>query len=734
MRSPLTAGIIVLGTLFAALASAQTVPFQLLATQGNNAAILQNGSGLALTAQVGQAQIIQIKATYTGTGQALIPQQPILVGSTAFTARFAATPPVTLTPGTSISFNIQYLPTTAALSTAQLSLLFVETVPASVAGGSPTTNSSAINLSLQGTTPSFVLSYVLQTTQNTVSLPSGGTLAFPATPINSTAQAAFNITNTGSGTGVVTAISISGSAFSLSGLPLFPQNVAAGLTLQVQVLYKPTAVGSDTGQIQVTFGSGAPVTINLQGSGSSPSLTYQLLQNGTPATIAPGGTVPFPNTNVGQNSSVVVRVLNAGNSSGTVSSINLSGQGYQLTNVPALPQTLAPNASLTFTLTFSPAQPGTVTGSLFINSDVLVLSGVGLGPQLSFSYVSGASTITVSATNPSVIFSPVMISQSSQINFDIKNSGTLAATISNVGIGQTNSPYTLSELPALPFSLAPNADFHVTITFKPAIVGFSNGTLLLDTTAIALVGSGTEPPALPAYTIGGASGTVAAGTQSNITLTLASSYPLALSGVLTASVSGSLPADPSVLFATGGLTVPFIIPANTTSAVFGSQGTQIGLQTGTVAGTVILTPSFATQSGGVDVTPAAPTTLALTVAPAAPTLIALALSGQTTNGFTISVTGFTTTRNLTSWNVQFTTAAGYSMPITQFSVDVSQISTVWFQSAASRAYGGQFTLSIPFTFQGTVPAGQTVLSSLASVAVTLTNSVGTSNSLQAKAQ
>jgi hypothetical protein len=327
-----------------------------------------------------------------------------------------------------------------------------------------------------------------------------------------------------------------------------------------------------------------------------------------------------------------------------------------------------------------------------------------------------------------------MISQSAQVNFDVKNTGTLQATISNIGIGQPNGPYSLSGLPPLPVTLAPNADFHLTITFKPTAVGFSNGTLLLDTTTIALVGSGTQPPSLPAYTIGGASGTVAAGSQPSITLTLASGYPVALSGVLTAAVSGSLPADPSVLFATGGLAVPFVIPANTTSAVFGSQGTQIGLQTGTVAGTITLTPSFATQPGGVDVTPAGPATLQLTVAPAAPTLIAIQLTGQTTNGFTISVTGFTTTRALNSWNVQFTTAAGYTMPVTQFTIDVQQISTVWFQSTASRAFGGQFTLSIPFTFQGTVPTGQTVLSSIASVSVTLTNGVGTSNSIQVKAR
>lgn len=724
--------IALLSTAAATVASAQ-IPFQLLASQGSNAAIIQNASTLALNAPVGQSATVQVQATYTGTGQVLIPQQPTLVGSTAFTATFAGTAPVTLAPGGSVLLTIQFLPTTASPSSAQLNLLYVETVPSTVSGGSPTTNANSISLSLQGTAPTFVLSYVLQSNQNTVALQPGGNLVFPPTPINTTAQAAFDMTNTGTGAGTITGISITGSAFSLTNLPLFPQTVTSGLTLQVQILYKPTAVQSDTGQLQVTFAAGSPVTINLQGSGTSPSLTYQVLSTGSTTTIAPGGTVPIPNTNVGQTSSVVIRILNTGNASGTVSSINLSGQGYSVANAPALPQTLSPNGSITFTLNFSPTQPGTIQGSLFINSDTLLLSGIGLGPLLTFSYVSGGTTITLGST-PSVVFSPVMISQSAQISFDVKNTGTLTATIANIGIGQTGSPYSLTGLPALPLSLAPNADVSFTITFKPTAVGFSNGTLLLDTTTVNLVGSGTQPPTLPAYTIGGASGTVAAGSQPNISLTLASGYPVNLSGVLTIAVSGSLPADPAVVFATGGLTVPFTIPANTTSAVFGSQGTQIGLQTGTVAGTITLTPSFATQAGNVDVTPASPTTLQLTVAPAAPTLLAIQLTGETTTGLTIAVTGFTTSRALTTWNVTFTTAAGYKMPTTQFAIDVSQVSTVWFGSTASHAYGGQFTLTIPFTFQGTVPTGQTVLNTIASVSATVSNGVGASNSLTVNMQ
>jgi hypothetical protein len=726
--------IALLSTALAAVASGQTFQFQLVETQGSSAVSIQNGALVALSSAIGQAQTVQIKATYTGLGQIVIPQQATLIGSTEFTVILGATPPVTLPPGGSISFTIQYLPTTSALATAQMSLLFVETVAATVAGSAPTTTTSAINLALTGTSPSFVLSYVLQTNQNTVALQSGGTITFPATPVGTTAQAALDFTNTGSANGSLTGITITGSAFSLTGVPLFPQTVAPTQTFPIQVLYKPTGVSNDTGQIQITFGSGSPVTINLQGSGSAASLVYQILQNGAATAVAPGATIPLPNTNVGQTSSIAMRVLNTGNSAGTVSSISLSGSAYSLSNLPGFPQTLAPNGSISFILNFSPTTPGTQTGSLFINGDTLLLTGVGLGPQLTFSYVSGGTTITLATTNPSVIFSPVMISQSSQVSFNVKNTGTLQATLSNIGISQSGTPYTLTGLPALPVTLAPNASFSFTVTFAPTTLGFSDATLQLDTTSVALIGSGTQPPALPAYTIGGASGAVGPGTQPNITLTLASPYPVALTGVLTASVTGSLPADPSVLFATGANTVPFTIPANSTSAVFGSQGTQIGLQTGTVADTITLSPTFALQASSLDLTPASPATLQFSIAPAAPTLVAVTLSGETATSLTISVTGFTTSRTLTSWSVQFTTASGFKMPQTQFTVNVQPVATVWFNSSASHAFGGQFTLSIPFTFAGTLPTGQTVLNSIASVAVTVANGVGTSNSITVNGQ
>ena len=56
----------------------------------------------------------------------------------------------------------------------------------------------------------------------------GGKIPFPGTILNTTTQAQLNITNTGSGPGTITGISLvsGGPNFKLSGLPLFPYTLA----------------------------------------------------------------------------------------------------------------------------------------------------------------------------------------------------------------------------------------------------------------------------------------------------------------------------------------------------------------------------------------------------------------------------------------------------------------------------------------------------------------------------
>jgi len=175
--------------------------------------------------------------------------------------------------------------------------------------------------------------------------------------------------------------------------------------------------------------------------------------------------------------------------------------------------------------------------------------------------------------------------------------------------------------------------------------------------------------------------------------------------------------------------VAFTIPADSTSADFAGQGSQILLQTGTVAETVTLTPSF-TTTAGVNLTPASPSTLEFTIPALAPVLTSLQTTNQSASGFTLLVEGYATTKALDTLLVTCTPAAGYNLAVSQITIDLTQIAPLWFQSASSLSFGGTFEISIPFNLSGSVGKNTTLLQTIASVTATVSNSTGTSNSLE----
>ena len=706
------------------IAAGQQFPFQLRYSQGDNAGSFSNGGTLGFSAELGQSQAARLVATYRGAGRASITQPLELFGSGAFTVTASPSPPLSLNPGDSVSLDVQFRPTVTTLTVAELSLAYTETILSATSSAS---SSGTISVGLQGGAPSMVLNYILQTDLNVVPLAPGGSIVFPPTQVGASSTANFVVTNRGSGPGVVKGVSIQGAAFRLSGLPLFPVTIAAGQELRLPLTYSPQSIQDDSGAIQVTLGDDRVVTVNLSGSGAGSSFTYELVNGTSVSAITSNEPASLPDIAVGETGSVVIRVRNTGNSNGVISSILLLGAGFQIVSLPPLPVSLAPQASLAFTVTFQPPQAGTFHGQLRIGESSFDLAGRGIGARLVFSYVSGDSTVAVNSGG-SVIFSPTTIGQTQKLDFSVKNMGTLAANVANVGVVDARSPFAVSGLPPLPASLAPDGEMRFTIAFAPLASGFSNAVLRIDSATLTLTGSATPPPALPSYRIDGPGDTVDPVSQPAFGLTLSAPYSLALSGTLT--VSGDVSLDPAVQFSSGGRSASFTIPANTTRAIFSNQSNQIRLQTGTVAGTLLLTPSFAIEPGGADITPDSPSAQRVTIAAGAPKLQALRIDSRTTTGFTLLVTGYSTTRTLADLILAFTAAPGFNLANSQITFHLAGDAALWFQSATSQALGGQFTAAIPFTFRSD-NGSSSPIDALKSVSVTATNERGTSNALQA---
>jgi large repetitive protein len=228
------------------------------------------------------------------------------------------------------------------------------------------------------------------------------------------------------------------------------------------------------------------------------------------------------------------------------------------------------------------------------------------------------------------------------------------------------------------------------------------------------------PPA-PSVSLDGLPDAVNPADQRVFSVSLATPYPVQLTGqvVMTFTPDAVIPIDDSsVQFATGGRTVRFTIPAGTTTAMFSSA--QMAFQTGTVAGTITLDLSLQPSGGQVIAT----ATRILHINRAAPVTRNFVLV-PTASGFELHITGYSTPRQLTRAVVQLTPSAGSNLQTTQLTISLSDLASNWYQSAASKLFGSQFTLVLPFTIQGNA-------ATIDSVSASLENNEGSSQPVSVK--
>ena len=567
-----------------------------------------------------------------------------------------------------------------------------------------------------GVSANLITSYQINPGGNQVQVGDGGTIAFPSTQVSLTTTATIVVSNRGSAPGSLTAAVVSGTGFQISGLPLLPVQIAPGDTFQFNLLFAPVQAGPAQGTLQMTLG-GSNQKISLTGQGAAASLTYQIIAGSAATSLSPNGTITFPDTPLSQTAAVSIQVSNTGNIAGTLSSITVSGTGFQVSNLPPLPLTLAPAGSTIFTVTFAPVTPGAVTARLTIDSVSFTLSGSGIGAQLTLSFVVGASSTAI-VNNGVASFPNTAVGSTTAAVLNIQNTGNATATINSIGV---TSPTFGATIPKLPATLAAGSMLSLPLVFAPNSVGPLSGSLTLDSLAITLKGIGTAPPALPTYAFTGVGADQPPMTQPSIGLNLAAPYPSDITGTLTLTfASNSFVDDPTIQFASGGRTVNFTIPANTDTAIFGSGANAVRFQTGTVAGTITITPSFSTAN--VSLTPLSPPTQSVVIDAGPPVIQNVQLGTVTSSSFEVLISGFSTPRSVSQVNLQFAAAANYSLQSSTLTVNTDSAFGSWYQTTTSGLVGSQFTMSIVIGVNGNMSAVQ-------SVAVTASNKSGTSNTM-----
>jgi hypothetical protein len=321
------------------------------------------------------------------------------------------------------------------------------------------------------------------------------------------------------------------------------------------------------------------------------------------------------------------------------------------------------------------------------------------------------------------------VGQTTNVTFSIQNTGTIPATIASIGVIGTQSAFTLSNQPGLPLSLDPGQNTRFSVVFSPTTTGLLTGTLFVDTQQFVLSGFGNSPGPIPTYQFTLASGNQAPANQVAVGIVLDSGYSLEIDGKLTLSVdNGSLPTDPAVQFASGGRSAAFTIPANATQAIFSGGSNQITLQTGTVAGTITITPSFALPSG-LDVTPKPPATLSISVPPGPPHLANALVSQESSNTLTLQISGYASTRELSTLQFQFLAQSSTNLADADISLNIQPNAQAWFSSTQSQNFGGAFMVTVPFSFASNQTSTASLVSLLQSVSITGSNDLGTSNSV-----
>ncbi len=252
--------------------------------------------------------------------------------------------------------------------------------------------------------------------------------------------------------------------------------------------------------------------------------------------------------------------------------------------------------------------------------------------------------------------------------------------------------------------------FPVTLTVTDS-KGTSAGKTLSMTVAL---------PASPGVTFSGLPATSNPAIQPTVTIGLGTTYPVDVVVSLTMTFApDSGPDDPSVQFSTGGRTAQEIVPAGSTASLTG-----IGVQTGTVAG--LITISAHLTAAGQDITGTPVPTTTIRVNATAPVISSVTATRNST-GFTVTVVGFASSREMTQAVFQFTAAAGTTLTAGSVTVPVDTIFGQWYQNPASAAFGSQFTYTQPFTVAGGAQA-------IVSVSVTLVSKAGSSTAVSATLQ
>jgi archaellum component FlaF (FlaF/FlaG flagellin family) len=399
--------------------------------------------------KVGQSATQNVTLSNSGNVDLVVSAAQVMSSGFAISG---LTLPATITAGQSTSFTVQFTPTAAQGVTG--SIQFMDN-----ASDSPQT------FDLAGT----------GTSANTTLNANPGSIAFGSVAVGNSSSQSITLTNTGASTIAISQAVASGNGFSINGLS--PMNLAAGQSTSFAAKFSPASAGSASGTVTITSNAtNSTLSIALIGTGTAAQLT------------ASPSSANFGTVSTGNSNSQTITLTNGGSAVVSITQALVTGNGFSLSGMPALPMTINPGASSTFNVVFTPTTSGSTGGSVTLVSNTpnsplsIALSG------------TGQTATKLLSTNPaSLNFNSVNDGSSTSLNVTLTNNGNSNVTITSATASGTG----FSVNGAAGTTLTPNQSVTITVTFAPTSAGAATGSVAIASNAsnsptITLAGTGVQ--------------------------------------------------------------------------------------------------------------------------------------------------------------------------------------------------------------------------------------------------
>ena len=303
--------------------------------------------------------------------------------------------------------------------------------------------------------------------------------------IGSNASQTITIENNGTETlnvsGVSQATGSSDWSEDGSSVSIAPNNSAT-----FDITFAPTSVGSQTATFEITSNDPdeSTATVTCQGEGVAPNIVVSPLNH------------DVGQVTIGDNASQTITIENTGATTLNVSDISQATGGSDWSE-DGVTESIAPNESATFDITFAPTSAGSQSATFEISSD---------DPD------SPTVTVTcngegVAALEPNIVASPlnhdigeVAIGDNASQTITIENTGTATLNVSDISQATGSSDWSED---GGAVSIAPSNSATFDITFTPSSSGSQTATFEISsndpdspTVTITCNGEGVEAPVM----------------------------------------------------------------------------------------------------------------------------------------------------------------------------------------------------------------------------------------------